>query len=215
MKQLFIFDLDGTLVNAYPAIIQSVNFTLKKLGFPPRSNLTIIRAVGMGDRHLMAHFVGEDLADRAIRYYRAHHLKALAKGARFLPGAQNVLGWCKSKGFLLGIATNRPTLFTKKILKSLKAERYFDKVLCADKSPKPKPYPDMLLKICKDLKVKKEQAVYIGDMVIDIQCGANAGIKTIAVATGSNSKNELKQAGPYKIIKPITQMKQMIMKGII
>ncbi len=215
MKRLIVFDLDGTLVNAYPAIIRSVNFTLKKLGLPPQRPLVIKRAVGMGDRHLMAHFVGESLADKAISFYRGHHLKALHKGVHFLPGAKNLLLWCKSQGFHLGIVTNRPTVFTKEILKGLEAQSYFAKVLCADKSPQPKPAPDMLLKICKDLKIPRNQTIYVGDMVIDVNCGANAGIRTIAVATGSNSKNELKQASPYKIINSLKQIKQMIMKGTL
>ena len=58
MIKLIIFDLDGTLVNAYPAVACSVNYTLKALGFGPRSDALIKRSVGWGDRQLMAHFVG-------------------------------------------------------------------------------------------------------------------------------------------------------------
>ena len=45
-KKLFIFDLDGTLVNAYPAIISSFNFTMSKLGYRPKKEAVIKRAVG-------------------------------------------------------------------------------------------------------------------------------------------------------------------------
>ena len=77
MIKAVIFDLDGTLVNAYPAVSQSVNYTLKSLGLTPRSHTEIKRSVGGGDRKLMVHFVGEKLADRAIAIYRPHHTKAL------------------------------------------------------------------------------------------------------------------------------------------
>ena len=50
MIKLVIFDLDGTLVNAYPAVSQSVNYTLNALGFAPRSHAEIKRSVGGGDR---------------------------------------------------------------------------------------------------------------------------------------------------------------------
>ena len=218
MIKLLIFDLDGTLVNAYPAIIQSVNATLKKLGFPPQSNRVIKRAVGMGDKHLVTQFVGEKLAHKATQLYRANHKKAIEHGVGFLPGARPLLQWAKRQGLLVAIATNRPAIFTKKILKTLKASQYFDKVLCADEISRPKPYPDILLKVCKDLKVSKKEALFIGDMLIDLKCGANAGILTVAVPTGSNEKNELKELKPYKIIDRISQLKDLIKvhnKGVI
>ncbi len=91
--QLIIFDLDGTLVNAYPAVSQSVNHCLARLGFPLKSDHAIKRAVGFGDRHLMAGFIREALADRAIRIYRPHHKRALIKpgGLKFLLGAKSAL----------------------------------------------------------------------------------------------------------------------------
>ena len=210
MIRLIIFDLDGTLVNAYPAVIQSVNFTLSKLGYPKKTAYQIKRAVGWGDRQLMVQFVGENLTNKALKIYRTHHLKALKKGVRFLPGVKSFLGWCETKGYRLTIASNRPVTFTKAILKGLGVEKIFDIVSCADKAHHPKPYPDMLLEICKKLTIKKEETIFVGDMTIDVLCGANAGIKTIAVTTGSNTKKELNQLKPYKIIGNINQLKQLI-----
>jgi hypothetical protein len=66
LVKLVIFDLDGTLVNAYPAVSRSVNYTLGSLGFVPRSHAEIKRSVGGGDRKLMAHFVGEKLGAKAL-----------------------------------------------------------------------------------------------------------------------------------------------------
>ncbi|MBI3602061.1 MAG: HAD family hydrolase [Candidatus Omnitrophica bacterium] len=205
-----IFDLDGTLVNAYPAVTQSVNFTLEKLGFPPKSADQIKRAVGWGDRHLMAQFVGEDLADKALKIYRPHHLKALGNGVRFLPGARSLIPWCKHRRILLAIASNRPIIFTRAILQGLGVEKDFDVVLCADQAQRPKPYPDMLLDICRRLKIKKEQTLFVGDMTLDVVCGARSKIKTVAVATGSNTKKELKESKPYKIINHISQLRMLI-----
>ena len=210
MIRLAIFDLDGTLVNAYPAVVASVNFTLAKLGFPKKTPHSIKRAVGWGDSQLMVQFVGEELADRALKLYRPHHLKALKTGVSFLPGAEVLLTWAKAQGLLLAIASNRPKIFTQAILKGLKTYKIFDQVLCADKAKKPKPSPDILLEICRDLKVKKQETLFVGDMTIDLNCGASAGIKTVGVATGSNTKKELKEWKPYRIIDKIIQLKKLV-----
>jgi len=212
MIKLVIFDLDGTLVNAYPAVSQSVNYTLNSLGFDPRSHNEIKRSVGSGDRNLMAHFVGEKLATRALGIYRPHHTKALeAQGAvRLLPGARGILKFLKSKGYKLAIASNRPYKFTRIILKGLSVLKFFDVVICADNVDRPKPCPDMLRAVAKRLSVGKEEVLYVGDMTIDVNCARRAGVRMAAVATGSSSKKELKDLKPWRIIDKINQLKRII-----
>jgi len=211
-----IFDLDGTLVDAYPAVSQSVNSTLKALGFAPRSYAEIKRSVGGGDRRLMEHFVGEKLADQAIAIYRPHHAKALAqKGAvTLLPGVLSVLKFLKAKGYKLAIASNRPTRFTRIILKKLGIMPFFKEVLCADKSPKPKPYPDMIWTLAKKLGFDRLELLYVGDMTIDIKCAHAADVRVVAVATGSSSKKELKALKPWGFIDKMVGLK-LIMNGEI
>ena len=212
MIKLIIFDLDGTLVNAYPAVSRSVNYTLKALGFAPRSDAQIKRSVGGGDRVLMAHFTGNKLADKALAIYRPHHIRALqVRGAvRFLPGVLGTLKFLKGRGYKLAIASNRPTLFTRVILKVLGATALFDVVLCADKAPKPKPHPDMLWAIARRLRVDKSAVLYVGDMTIDAACARAAGIRMVAVHTGSSTKKELKSLKPWRIIDRMVQLKPLI-----
>ena len=214
MIKLVIFDLDGTLVNAYPAVSQSVNYTLNALGFAPRTHADIKRSVGGGDRKLMVHFVGEKLADQAIAIYRPHHTKALrAKGAvKLLPGAGGVLRFLNGQGYKLAIASNRPTKFTRIILKELGILPLFDMVLCADRAPKPKPAPEMLWAIAKRFKLEKSEVLYVGDMTIDIKCAQRAGMKVVAVATGSSSKKELKDLKPWGFMDKMVQLKSIITK---
>jgi len=212
MIKLVIFDLDGTLVNAYPAVSRSVNHTLKVLGFPPRSHDEIKRKVGGGDRKLMVQFVGEELADKAMTIYRPHHARTLQlKGTvKFLPGALGILKFLKGNGYKLAIASNRPTKFTRIILKVLGVSPFFDMVLCADKADKPKPYPDMLWAIAKRLRIDIKEVLYVGDMTIDVNCARRAGIRVVAVATGSSSKKELKELKPWAIIGKMNQLKEII-----
>jgi phosphoglycolate phosphatase len=214
MIKLVIFDLDGTLVNAYPAVSQSVNHTLKALGFGRRSDTEIKRSVGGGDRKLMVHFVGEKQADGAIAIYRPHHTKALGiKGAvKLLPGALGILKFLKAQGYKLAIASNRPTKFTRIILKVLGVADFFDIVLCADRADRPKPYPDMLLAIAKRLRLRQEEVLYVGDMTIDVNCGHKAGIRVVAVCTGSSSRKELKELKPWGFIDKIVGLKSIITK---
>jgi len=212
--RLIIFDLDGTLVNAYPAVSQSVNHTLKAMGLPKRTHAEIKAAVGWGDRQLMAKFTGEDRADEAIRLYRPHHARALglAGNVRFLGGARALLRDLKARGYKLAIASNRPTRFTLLILKILRARAYFGMVLCADKAPNPKPHPDILLGIMRGLKTDRARTLYVGDMTIDAATGKAARVRTVVVTTGSSTPAELKKFKPYRMLGRIGQLKVVIEK---
>ncbi|MCM8795292.1 MAG: HAD family hydrolase [Candidatus Omnitrophica bacterium] len=204
--RLIIFDLDGTLIDAYPAIIRSVNYTLKKLGLPPQDNLTIRRAVGWGDENLLRPFVKQRDLKRAILIYRKHHHLSLVKDSRLLSGVKRLLTQLKNKGYKLAVASNRPTKFSHLLIRHLKISCYFDFVLCADRLKNIKPHPEILKKIMQKLKVKPKETLYVGDMTIDVEAGRGARVRVIAVTTGSSSKAELLKQRPYRTIRKISAL---------
>lgn len=208
--RLIIFDLDGTLVNAYPAIIESFNFTLKKLGYPLQNSLTIRKAVGWGDENLLRPFIKKKDLSKALKIYRRHHRFSLLKKSYLFAGVKNLLKYLKKKNFKIAIASNRPTVFTKLIIKNLSIKEYIDYILCADRLKYIKPHPQILYEIIKKFSLKPEEALYVGDMVIDIEAGRRAEIKTVAVTTGSNTEEELALIKPFKIISRITQLKDIL-----
>jgi|CXWL01.1.fsa_nt_gi phosphoglycolate phosphatase len=205
-----IFDLDGTLVDAYKAVERSMNYALKQAGFPKVSAHTIKRSVGWGDRQLIEGFVGREHSPVVLDIYRRHHTESLKTGVKFLRGAQEILIDLDRDGYILAIASNRPTRFTKIILKILKMDAYFDCVLCADKISRPKPYPDILKFILKKYKLRSKEALYVGDMTIDVKTGNSARVKTVAVLTGSSTREEISLLKPYKIIPRISHLRNVI-----
>ena len=205
-----IFDLDGTLVNAYRAVAESMNFALKAGGFPAVSALTIKRSVGWGDRHLIEGFVGKKHAPKVLAAYRRHHKRSLETGVTFLPGAKKLLEELDREGYILAIATNRPARFTKIILKVLNIDGHFDHVLCADKIRRPKPAPDILRLILKKYRLSVHEAIYVGDMTIDVETGNRARVRTAAVLTGSSTHAEISALKPFAVIPRISHVKQII-----
>lgn len=204
--KLIIFDLDGTLVDAYKAIQESFNYTMRRLGYPIKDPLTIKRAVGWGDENLLKPFIKKSDLKRMVDIYREHHKKSLVRSSRLYRGVRSLLKKLKQRGLKLAIASNRPTIFTKIILRRFKIDRYFDYVLCADRLKSIKPNPEILNKVIKRLSVKAEDSLFVGDMPIDILAGKNAKIKTIAVLGGSASRAELRRFKPSTIISNIQEI---------
>lgn len=199
--ELLIFDLDGTLVNAFGAVTRSLNHMFTRMGYPRMSRAEVQRRVGWGEKTLVRAFVREEDLDQALRIYRRHHGEALRRGVKFLPGARKVLDGLRDRGYLLAIASNRPSRFTRIILAELGIRRHFSKVICADEVPRKKPAPDMLKKILKDLDVRPGKAVYVGDMHIDMQAGRRARMRTVGIPTGSCSRGELESENPTRVIR--------------
>jgi phosphoglycolate phosphatase len=208
--KLIIFDLDGTLVDAYPAIIKSFNYTMRRLNYPIQNASVIRRAVGLGDENLLRPFIKEKDLNKAISLYRRHHKKALLKGSRLFPQVNKVLGYLKNKGYKLAIASNRPTKSSWILIKHLRLESYFDYVLCADRLRHIKPHPKILNKIMQKFSARPWQALYVGDMTIDAQAGRRAKVKTIIVTTGSSTNYQIKKERPYRIIGKVKELREIL-----
>jgi phosphoglycolate phosphatase len=208
--KLVIFDLDGTLVDAYPAIISSFNHTLRRLGYPGQDKLTIRRAVGWGDRNLLGPFVKAAQLDKALSIYRQDHNKSLLLKSRLFPYAKKVLARLKKSGYRLAVASNRPTRFSWILIRHLGLDAYFDYVLCADKLKNMKPHPQILRRIISRFSLRSGDTLYVGDMTIDAQAGRRAGVRTIVVTTGSNTKTEIRKEHPYRIIRRIAELLEIL-----
>ncbi|MFA4854299.1 MAG: HAD family hydrolase [Candidatus Omnitrophota bacterium] len=208
--KLVIFDLDGTLVDAYAAINSSFNYVMRRLGLKPKSAGLIRRAVGWGDANLLKPYVGERDLELALSLYRRHHEHSLLKQSRLYPQVRPLLRKLKDKGYKLAVASNRPGKFSLILLRHLRIIEFFDYVLCADKLKRGKPDPEILNETISRFAVKKSQVLYAGDMVIDAQVGRRAGIKTVIVTTGSSSLSEIKKERPFKIIHEISGLSVLL-----
>jgi len=204
--QLIIFDLDGTLVNSYPAIIKSFNYTMRTFGLRQQPVGVIKRTVGWGDSALLAPFVTKPLLQKALGVYRRHHQYSLLRHVSCMPSAKKLLASLQKKGYVLAIATNRPRRFTHILLKSVGIRHFFSRVLCKDQIHFGKPHPSILNTIMRQCKVTKNQTLYVGDMAIDMQTGRRAGVRTYAVASGSNTFAELRRQRPTYVAKTLKQL---------
>lgn len=208
--RLVIFDLDGTLINAFPAVTESVNYTLARLGYAPVSGERVKRSVGWGEVHLLGCFIDRRDVASAVRIYRRYHPASLRRGTKLLPGAGRMLRLLKKRGYKVAIASNRAKRFTRLILRHLRIGDYIDLSLCRDQVDRPKPYPDMLLAILKRFRVRPQEAVFVGDMSVDIVAGRRAGIRTVAVLSGSDHRGELLAAKPDRIVRGVTALGKVL-----
>ncbi len=194
---LLIFDLDGTLCDTKDDIALSVNLTLKELGLPEKPPEVIYGYVGSGVRKLLQQAVGEESEERfglAMQIFRSHYLKHLLDTTKPYPGMETVLNHFKHKK--KAVVTNKPQIYTDRILSGLGLTHHFDLIIGGDNGLVLKPEPHMLLFVLEKLQVQKSRCVMIGDGLHDIAAARAAGIGVCAVRYGLTSRRELQEAGP-------------------
>ena len=190
-----VFDLDGTLVDSYAAIAASLNHARAVHGLPALPLGEVRRAVGHGLESLIARYLGADRVADGVRLFREEYARALDGGTVPCPGALSALAELRARGFRLAVASNKPASFSTRILENLGILPLLEAVLGPEAPLLPKPDPAMLRACLRVLGVEREEALYVGDMVLDAETAARAGVAVLLVQGGSSEASELRLTG--------------------
>lgn len=207
-KKLFIFDLDGTLVDAYKAISESLNFCREEFGYEHIDFAVMKSSIGYGDRNFIAEFFPRNQVDKALAMYRQHHKSSLKKHVRLKPYAKMMLYNLSRRKKLLAIASNRPAAYTDIVVKALDIKKYFDFILCADEINSLKPAPKILFEVLKKLNIQTADAVYAGDMDVDMETAERAKMDAIFVVGGSSKIHAVKKYKNKVIVQVLKEINQ-------
>ena len=190
-----VFDLDGTLVDSYGPITTSLNHARKHFGMPAMAETDVRRRVGRGLEALIAELVGPGHVGDGVRLFRERYAEVYAEGTRILPRVHETLQALHAAGYRIGVASNKPARFSKPILDRLGLGPFVSCVMGPDVVASTKPDPAMILRCLELLGVHPEEAVYVGDMVLDVESAARADVSVLLVAGGSSKREELEDTG--------------------
>mgnify|MGYP003291757470 CR=1 FL=1 len=200
----YIFDFDGTLVNSIPTITYFANNALNKYGLPSISEERYKKLVGNGAVNLVKRMLKEVGADPAVfdDVYKDYYYK-YDENFSYLTepyeGILDMLKALKKRGCKTAIVSNKPHDTTVKICNEL----FGDLIdLCRGQMEgcPIKPDPTAVIEVIKELGAEKEQCVYCGDTITDMETGKNAGLYTIGVLWGFRDLEEIKSGNPDKIV---------------
>lgn len=195
-KKLVIFDLDGTLLNTIDDLAESANYSLRALGYSTHDAPTIRSFVGNGINKLIERSLpdGEKTEENIMRmrsvfipYYDAHNADFSVPYA----GIPNVLTNLHAKGIMLAVASNKYQEATAKLVSHYFPQIPFVKVLGQRADVPIKPDPTIVFDILREVGVRKEEVLYVGDSGVDMQTALNAGVDAVGVTWGFRPKHEL------------------------
>lgn len=193
-----IFDLDGTLLDTLEDLKDSVNYVMRKYGFPEHTLEAIRKAVGNGIRNLMERSVPEgtkaEIFEAAFADFKVYYKENCKNKTKPYDGILPLVEKLGEEGYKLAVVSNKNHEAVKELM-PFYFGNVFDVVVGAREDMKKKPAPDTTFYALEQLGVKAAQAIYVGDSQVDVETAKNAGLEGIFVTWGFRSREELEHAG--------------------
>lgn len=192
-----IFDLDGVIIDSLPVMRKAYLEAHRVVvggEAPPFSEYK--KHLGRSFPDIMAQ-MGLPVAMHAV--FKAESNRCIDE-IRVFDGMREVLERLKHYNFRLMVATGKDTDRATLILDHLGLSAYFDMVIGSDRVPHPKPAPDMAQLALDRFGLEPRQAVFVGDAVADIRCGAGAGTVTAAALWGEADEAALREQNPSAVL---------------
>ena len=208
-----IFDLDGTLIDSYDAIADSLNTALGGLSRGPLPVEQVRSMVGRGLETLIEQALGgpeggatPDAVAQAVLIFRRRYDLICVEQTTLLPGVGATLTTLHGRGYRMCVATNKPSYFAKRLLDALSVGGLFDTVLGPDLVEYPKPHPAMVKAAMQAMRLTQRETLYVGDMEIDVQTARAAGLAVIVMPTGSRDAETLRRAGADLVVSDFSSL---------
>jgi len=205
-----LFDLDGTLIDSYRAIDESLNAVLAAFGRPAVQMAETRRMVGHGLETLIRQAVGPENVAEGVRIFRASYTETGPRGTSLLPGAEAVSRALSARGMKLGIASNKPSYFSRQLVDQLGIGELFPRIAGPDLGFPAKPDPAMVLDLLRGLGLSAEETLFVGDMEVDIETARAAGLRVAVIPTGSSSREELVEARPDHLLERLEELLDIV-----
>lgn len=199
--RLAIFDLDGTLSDTLESIGKAVNDTLSHYGINPHPLDAIRTFIGGGMMVLFQRAVpgaSEQLLQDMCTFYQKR-VELYAREDRLYDGIEDLLEGLHQKKIKLAIVSNKPQVSMESCLRSLFRGRpemrgWFCAVYGLSDLSLAKPNPTFTLRVLEDEAVRPEDAIYIGDSIVDVQTAQAAGLRCIGCAWGLGERSDIEKA---------------------
>ena len=193
MKKAILFDLDGTLVDSIPDIAAAMNRSLEKAGLPTFPTKDYLMKVGNGVFKIVERSIGErtDMFDTVLGYYKKDYAENCAVDTYPYPGIPEALEAAAAMGLKVCCLSNKDETDVIKVLDHCFPGFVFTVRRGRRDGVPLKPDPTAALSVLEETGVTPEEALFVGDTLMDITCGKNAGIETIGVTWGFRAREDV------------------------
>ena len=205
-RPIVVFDLDGTLVDTAPDLLDSLNHCLDIAGLAKAAPTELRRFVGMGGRVMIERaFAAQNKPlttqqlDELQVHFLAHYGTNIPGNSQPFPGVIAALDRLEAAGYIIAVCTNKYEKLSTSLLEALNIDHRFAANCGADTFDFRKPDPRHLTETIKLAGGDATRAIMVGDSRTDIDTAKAAGIPVIAVDFGYTDR-PVQEFSPSRVI---------------
>ncbi|WP_445945721.1 HAD family hydrolase [Shewanella sp.] len=175
-----LFDLDGTLVDTAPDLIEALNLSLNDAGFERQAPEFIRPFASHGSMAMVNAAIfhaNEDIKANVRQGLLEHYLRINGQQSQLFDGIAALLTQLKRKGLPVGIVTNKPARFARPLIHALGLTEQFGCIISGDSTLHPKPHTAPMLLAAQQIAVPPAHILYLGDALRDLQAARNANMQ--------------------------------------
>lgn len=204
-----LFDFDYTLGDCTDAIYGCIGYALATMGYAQPTLLAVRPTIGLTLPHTYMTLTGDHRPDKGEEFTRLFLQRAdetMTKGAKLFPETLPLLRHLQGKEIKTGIVTTKLSFRIREILAKYAASDLVSVIVGESDVSHPKPHPEGLLLALSSLHVSPQDAVYVGDTVVDAQAARDAGVAFMGVTTGSTPREAFLAYPHQAILEHLGQM---------
>lgn len=197
MKQLVIFDLDGTLLNTIADLGNACNYALKKGGYSEHPLSAYNYMVGNGVRRLMERAAPDatpEHIESLLKHFRTYYDDHCTDLTKPYPGIPELLGHLTSRGIRVAVASNKYQAAVDKIINHFFPGIPFATLHGERPDVPKKPDPSVVFAVLSDSPTPKAGTMMVGDSAVDMETARRACIESVGVTWGFRPVSELRSA---------------------
>ena len=208
-----LFDLDGTLTDSGPGVIDCVKKTIRHMNCPELPPGTLRRFIGPPTWSSFSTFCGLSPEDtqKAVGYFRGiYNVEGVFNNSVY-GGIPELLDDLHGAGALLAVATSKPGSQACKVLDHFGLARKFDDIAAADESDKESGKEKLIQSVLENEGLSPEEAVMIGDTKFDAAGARKAGVDFIGVLYGFGTEEEMRLEGAASFVRSVGGLYGMLL----
>lgn len=207
-KPVILLDLDGTIVDSQPAVLESFTYIFEKYGngrvFDEQKQKEVI---GPTLESMFKKYFPDEDTNKLISDYREHNRAIHPDKVTPIHNAKRLLAYLKDNDYKVAVVSNKTEEMCRFGLEVSGLDQYVSVIIGGDEVVNPKPNPEGIFKACTELNVGHDSCVYIGDSPSDIKAGKNAGAYTIGYVYSEDRRANLEAEKPNNLI---TDLKEVV-----
>ncbi|MBD5314312.1 MAG: HAD family hydrolase [Bacteroides sp.] len=216
MKQLVIFDLDGTLLNTISDLGSATNYALRKCGYPEHQLSIYPQMVGNGITRLIERALPEDVRDqqeiveKVREYFKEYYDEHQADLTVPYPGIPQLLKELSDMKVKIAVASNKYQAAVVSLIRHYFPDLEWSAVEGQKDGIPTKPDPSIVFEILAKCPVPKSKVLYVGDSGVDMETARRACVDSCGVSWGFRSVKELKDNYADEIVDDPSEILEIV-----